>query len=310
MDRCQTCLDTRACSVCRNPVTGFDHIGVRASLGTQPGLQSGVWHFARPCGHKAHVPETPSQAKVVYHGGPLWKSGYSWQNVYWGPYFATANASAWVTRLEKATRDIESDTSYSGGLSEYNVGIGQVISSTTIRTPPPTSLSDKQIKQALTSWISQGLVSKLGIRGAYNIFLPPGVTASLSLLEKSCSVFCDYHNTVNNSNGPFYTVEPYPCAKGCNQCTNDLFDTLTQGLSEEMVELKTDMDPGTGWVIGNEEICDFCNRNFVCNQITGGEYVNSWYDKTKGSCWKGTTPARNQAFAQDETGLRKTRLGH
>jgi len=61
----------------------------------------------------------------------------------------------------------------------------------------------------------------------------------------SCSSFCDYHDAVNGPSGPFYTVEPYPCAQGCNQCTKDPFDTLTQGLSEEMIELKTDMDPGT-----------------------------------------------------------------
>ena len=65
------------------------------------------------------------------------------------------------------------------------------------------------------------------------------------------------------------------------------FDTLTQGLSEEMIELKSDMDPGTGWVIGNEEICDYCDANFVCNRIATGEYVNSWYDKSKGACWVG-----------------------
>ncbi len=98
---------------------------------------------------------------------------------------------------------------------------------------------------------------------------------SLSPLERSCSAFCDYHNTVDALNGPFYTVEPYPCSQGCNRCTSDPFDTLTQGLSEEMVELKTDMDPGTGWVIGDEELCDYCDRNFVCNQINSGEYVNS-----------------------------------
>jgi len=62
---------------------------------------------------------------------------------------------------------------------------------------------------------------------------------------------------------------------------------LTQGLSEEMVELKTDMIPGTGWVIGNLELCDYCDAKFVCNRISGGEYVNSWYDKSKKACWKG-----------------------
>src|SRR5438034_4816536 len=73
---------------------------------------------------------------------------------------------------------------------------------------------------------------------------------------------------------PRSTLFPYTTLFRSNQCTKDPFDTLIQGLSEEMVELKTDMDPGTGWVIGNEEICDYCDTNFVCNRISTGEYVN------------------------------------
>ena len=71
----------------------------------------------------------------------------------------------------------------------------------------------------------------------------------------------------------------------CNQCTTNDFDTLTQGLSEEMVELATDMNPGTGWVIGQEEVCDYCDTNFVCHQISTGEYVNAWFDNAKATCW-------------------------
>ncbi len=130
---------------------------------------------------------------------------------------------------------------------------------------------------------------------------------SLSPLEASCSVFCDYHNAAGPS-GPFYTVEPYPCAQGCNHCTSDPFDTLTQGLSEEMVELKTDMDPGTGWVIGNEELCDFCDRNFVCNRINTGEYVNSWYDQTRGACWRENQATENLHELQTGMGLDKRPL--
>jgi len=227
--------------------------------------------------------------RVKYNGGPLWKAGYTWQNVYWGSYFAIPGNSSWVKRVENAVANIENDTAYSGGLSEYNVGIGKVIPLAIVKTNPPTRVSDTQIKQTLTSWISQSTVANLGKQGAYNIFLPPGVIVSLSPLEASCKVFCDYHNTVNGTNGPFYTVEPYPCAQGCNHCTIDPFDTLTQGLSEEMVELKTDMDPGTGWVIGNEELCDYCDANFVCNKIRTGEYVNAWYDKGKTACWIGAS---------------------
>jgi hypothetical protein len=224
---------------------------------------------------------------VKYGGGPLWKSGYTWQDVYWGPYFAGSSVSAWVQSVEKAVKDIESDKTYSGGLSQYNVGIGKINPFIIIKTAPAAAISDAQVKQALAGWISAGTVPNLGVKGAYNIFLPPGVTVSLSSTEASCSFFCDYHNTVNGSNGPFYTVEPYPCATGCNQCSNNPLDTLTQGLSEEITELKTDMNPGAGWVIGNLELCDYCDAKFVCNRISTGEYVNSWYDKNKKACWKG-----------------------
>lgn len=286
MDRCESCKGISACNECGRGVTGFDHIGVRATSNQAGTGRSGIWHYARPCGHRAQVRAPTSSVK--YNGGPLWKNGYSWQNVYWGTYFTTA--TAWVRSIEKATADIEADSTYSAGLSQYNVGIGRFVPPATIMTAPPTKLSDTQLRQALTGWIASGTVQRLGAQGAYNIFLPPGVKVNLSPLEASCAVFCDYHNTANGSNGPFYTVEPYPCSSGCNQCTNDPFDTLTQGLSEEMVELKTDMDPGTGWVIGNEELCDFCDHQFVCNRISTGEYVNAWYDQNKRVCWTGTGP--------------------
>ena len=237
---------------------------------------------------------------MKYNGGPLWKDGYAWQDIYWGSYFTTTTASTWISRTETAVRNIENDNSYSRGLAEYNVGIGRILPYTIIKTNPPTKLSDAQIKQTLTGWINQGTVSNFGPAGAYSIFLPPGVTALLSPQEASCKIFCDYHNSVNGANGPFYTVEPYPCSQGCNHCTNDPFDTLTQGLSEEIVELKTDMDPGSGWVIGNEEICDYCDANFVCNRISTGEYVNAWYDKGKNACWRGLPSTTSEILS---TGL-------
>ena len=281
-DRCESCSNITTCNVCGKSISGFEHIGVRATAGQE----SGIWHYASPCRHRNQI--RSKSASVKYGGGPLWKNGYTWQNVYWSPYFATSTASAWVQGIEKAVKDIESDKTYSAGLSEYNVGIGKVNPPITIKTAPATKISDAQVKQTLASWIGSGTIPNLGTKGAYNIFLPPGVTVSLSPVEVSCAFFCDYHSTANRSNGPFYTVEPYPCSNGCNHCTNNPLDTLTQGLSEEMVELKTDMNPGTGWVIGNLELCDYCDANFVCNRISGGEYVNSWYDKNKKACWKGT----------------------
>ncbi len=250
MNRCEHCSGVSSCPVCAGRVEGYEHVGVRSAR--PGGRPSGVWHYAVPCGHFL---QAAGAVQLKYNGGPLWKDGYTWQNVYWGSYFASS--PGWVAKLEKATSDIESDASYSGGLRQYNVGMGKVMKGVVIHMDPPTSLTNAQVKQALSSWVSSGTVAALGVEGAYNIFLPPGVTVHLSG-DASCSYFCDYHDAAAGGQGPFYTVEPSPCQAGCNQCTTDPFDTLTQGLAEEMVELKTDMEPGTGWVIGSEELCDYC----------------------------------------------------
>ncbi len=296
MNRCDSCRSLSSCPMCGKSVDSFDHVGVRGTRShlTIPVIDfrvvydsqpSGVWHYSRPCGHRLH-PAAPMPVELKYNGGPIWKDGYNWQNVYWGTYWASPSVSDWIKRLELATAHLESDPDYAGGLSQYNVGVGRVIAPVSIPQDPPVKVSNEEIRKALTDWIASGAVTDVGVSGAHNVFLPPGVTASLSS-DLSCGQFCDYHDSVDGADGPFFTVEPYPCSQGCNQCTSDPFDTLTQGLSEEMVELKTDMDPGSGWVIGNEELCDYCDRNFVCNQISTGEYVNSWFDKSKNSCWRG-----------------------
>jgi len=305
MSRCDYCKTLNNCPTCGDFVRDFRHIGVRGVTSqlkipvidynlTYDRQPSGIWHYSVPCNHRVQprastMGATSSMASspiVKYNGGPLWQNGYTWQDIYWGIYYTKPSAAAWMKRLELAVLHLETDASYSGGLSQYNVGIGKLIGPVTIQTDPPTRVSNDQIGQILTGWISAGIVANLGTSGAYNIFLPPGTTASLSG-DQSCQTFCDYHDTVNGNSGPFYTVEPYPCSSRCNQCTKDPFDTLTQGLSEEIVELKTDMNPGTGWIIGNEEVCDYCDAHFVCNKISTGEYVNAWFDKTKNACWIG-----------------------
>jgi len=295
MQRCDSCRSLSSCPVCNRPVSDFRHVGVRGVTSrlripivdynvTYDRQPSGIWHYSQPCGHR--VQPLAASSIVKYNGGPLWQDSYTWQDIYWGTYYAKPSSANWIRRLELAVSHLESDPSYSGGLNQYNVGTGKIVAPVIIQQDPPSQLSNDQIGMTLTGWISAGTVASIGTAGAYNIFLPPGVTASLSS-DVSCGSFCDYHDTVNGDSGPFYTVEPYPCTQGCNQCTKDPFDTLTQGLSEEMVELKTDMNPGTGWVIGNEEICDYCDSNFVCNKISTGEYVNAWYDKNKNVCWIG-----------------------
>ncbi|MDG7008517.1 MAG: hypothetical protein JRN06_09800 [Nitrososphaerota archaeon] len=212
--------------------------------------------------------EVKGGSLAVYNGGPLWKSGYRWQNIYWGSYWQGKTIPFAPKGVDKAVMDIEADKSYSGGLSEYNVGQGTVLPSKIITADPPSTIDDSQIGPQIASWIKLGLIPELGQQGAYNIFFPPGTTVTLGG-SASCQAFCDFHNTDGTH---FYTVEPFPCASGCNQCTSSPFDTLTMGLSEELTELKTDMNPGTGWVIGSEELCDFCDENFKCERVTTGEY--------------------------------------
>src|SRR5207247_10764693 len=123
-----------------------------------------------------------TSANVKYGGGPLWKNGYTWQSIYWGPYFTASSALAWVASVEKAIRDIESDKTYSVGLSQYNVGIGKISPLVNIKTGTATEISDRQIKQTLAGWIDSGTVSNVGGRGEYTIVLPPEITWSITAL--------------------------------------------------------------------------------------------------------------------------------
>src|SRR5207237_4451582 len=149
-DRCEACRNISACNKCGNSISGFEHIGVRATAGQE----SGIWHYASPCRHRNQL--RPTSANVKYGGGPLWKNGYTWQDIYWCPYFIGSSASAWVASVEKVVTDIESDKTYSVGLSQYNVGTGKVSPLIAIKTAPATKISDGQIKQTLAGWIASG----------------------------------------------------------------------------------------------------------------------------------------------------------
>src|SRR5438046_8389314 len=146
-DRCEACRNISACNVCGSSISGFEHNGVRATAGQE----SAIWHYATPCRHRNQLRATSTNVK--YGGGPLWKNGYTWQSIYWGPYFTSSSASAWVGGIEKAVRDIESDKTYSGGLSQYNVGIGRLALSSTSRRLPqrkyPTGKSNRPLLAGL-----------------------------------------------------------------------------------------------------------------------------------------------------------------
>src|SRR6058998_3177704 len=90
----------------------------------------------------------------------------SGQNVYWGTYYDTA--PAWIKRLQRATSNIETDASYSGGLVQFNVRIGKAIEPPVIiGQDTPALLSDEQIKKSLTDWTKTNTVPDLLGKGAY-----------------------------------------------------------------------------------------------------------------------------------------------
>src|SRR6267143_392532 len=98
-NRCESCSNITTCNVCNKSVSGFEHVGVRATASKE----SGIWHYANPCRHRNQI--RAISANVKYGGGPLWKNGYTWQGIYWGPYFASSTASAWIQSVEKAVKD-------------------------------------------------------------------------------------------------------------------------------------------------------------------------------------------------------------
>src|SRR6266700_1650959 len=77
-----------------------------------------------------------------------------------------------MKKLELVVAHLESDASYSGGLGQYNVGIGKVIGPVIVQQDPPSQLSNDQIAKTLITWTSARTVADLSTNGAYNIFLP------------------------------------------------------------------------------------------------------------------------------------------
>src|SRR2546428_14103403 len=101
-----------------------------------------------------------------------------------------------MKKLELVVAHLESDASYSGGLGQYNVGIGKVIRPVIGQQDPPSQLSNDQIAKTIIAWTIAGNIPNLRTNGAYNIYLPPGTTASHSN-EISPNTFCDYHDRSN-----------------------------------------------------------------------------------------------------------------
>src|SRR5437899_10867544 len=81
---------------------------------------SGIWHYAQPCGHRIRPsPRTTSEVVgVKYNGGPLWKDGYTWQNVYRVQSSGTTAGSSWATSVHRATAATATERDYSAGVGQ------------------------------------------------------------------------------------------------------------------------------------------------------------------------------------------------
>src|SRR2546430_13358889 len=86
------------------------------------------------------------------------------ENIYWGSYYTKPSSSQWMNKLELVVAHLEPDTSYSGGLRQYNVGIGKIIGPVIVQQAPPSQISNDQIAKALTGWISAGTVADLRVK--------------------------------------------------------------------------------------------------------------------------------------------------
>ena len=206
---------------------------------------------------KAAAPQVA--AKLTYRNGPLLTSVEVF-TVFWGAQWNSSPQDALLTKINQFF-DFILSSQLLDQLGEYSVpkmkiGRGALIGSVTLVTPAPgKTVDDSAIQTFLQQQISAGTLPAATANTLYFLFLPPGVTVTQGG-GASCTVFCGYHDAINNS--VFYAVMPYP---GCAGCLGGAaaFDALTSTTSHELCEAITDPIPGQGWYDDNNgEIGDIC----------------------------------------------------
>lgn len=197
-------------------------------------------------------------AQLTYRGGPL-LTAVEVTSIFWGAWWKQPVHSALVTKLNTFFDDILG-SALIDQLKEYGVagkpiGRGKRVATLTVDQSPPASVDDTAITAFLQSQLSAGSVPAAGANSLYFIYLPSGVTVTLSG-QASCSAFCGYHDAVGGK--IYYAVEPYPDCQGCLGGAA-AFDALTITSSHELCEAVTDPVPGQGWYDdANGEIGDIC----------------------------------------------------
>ncbi len=174
-------------------------------------------------------------------------------------------------------------SAYLDQLSEYSVpqqaiGRGALAGTATIPDVLGATVADAAIQQLVDRHVADGTLPAATANSLYFVLLPPGVTA-VSGNERSCQVFCGYHD--RSSGGLYYAVVPSPDCSGCLGGLAPL-DALTSVASHELAEAITDPVPGQGWYDDtNGEIGDICAWE---NKMLGAYTVQKLWSNRAGAC--------------------------
>jgi hypothetical protein len=226
-------------------------------------------------------PQVPANPHLNYYGGPV-VSNLDLVLVYWGN-----NVSDVVTGGIQGFYNTILPSNYLGMLTEYNVklqkiGLGSMRGPFTINPSKcavgPCNLNDTDISAEIQTQVNANNLPKpastfssFNQNTMYMVYFPPKVVISLGN-DKSCVVFCAYHNTfAANFGTELYGVMPdfgpgSGCDRGCGGGTQ--FQNVTAVSSHEFTETITDADVGFAQVLGPPlawydpnfgEIGDICN---------------------------------------------------
>ena len=229
---------------------------------------------------KAAAPQVPP--KLTYRNGPLLTSVQVF-TIFWGAEWNNAPQDALLPKLNEffdfilASQLIDQLAEYS--VPNQKIARGLLIGTITLTAPAPgKTVDDAAIQALLQQQISAGTLPATTSNTLYFVFLPPGVTVTQGG-SASCTVFCGYHDAINNS--IFYAVMPYPSCAGCLGGIAD-FDALTSTTSHELCEAITDPIPGQGWYDDNNgEIGDICAWK---TRTLGGYTIQLEWSNNAGSC--------------------------
>ncbi len=224
----------------------------------------------------------PPQANLSYRGGPLLQKAAVF-TIFWGAQWqSSATAQPLMAKLNQFFSDIVASPLIDQ-LAEYNapgkaIGHGSFIGTRIVTALAPVgSVTDSEVRGALTAWIKAKVVPRNTRNTLYFIFLEPGIVSIMGG-SKSCQNYCGYHDRAGSV---YYAVMPYP---SCSGCLGGLaaFDALTATSSHELCEAITDPVPGKGWYDDrNGEIGDICAWNF---KKVAGYTVQLEWSNAKGKC--------------------------